>query len=140
MKAPDIIYMPEVILDESWAEKLVDTDICYIRKDLVPNEGLPPTPLTPEILEKNGFVKTEENEFVHSYHLVIPITSKENSSVIQMSFYKDPIAGVNTLFKCWNPTPPDYEGLNEMHLCNLESVHELQHALKLCKIEKQIKL
>lgn len=33
MKAPDIIYMPEVILDESWTEKIVDTDVCYLRKD-----------------------------------------------------------------------------------------------------------
>lgn len=97
--------------------------------------------ITPQILEKNGFVKIEENEYLRSYHLVVPTISKENSSVIQMTFYKDPIAGVNTLFKCWSPTPPpDYEAINEIHLCNLKSVHELQQALNLCGIKKEIKL
>ena len=38
MKAPDLIYMPEVLLDESWTKKMEDTDICYVRKDLELNE------------------------------------------------------------------------------------------------------
>lgn len=104
------------------------------------NNNFKPIPLTPELLEKNGFIKNEDNKYVCSCQIVVPASSKENSPVIQMNFYKDPIAGVNTLLRCWSPTPPDYKGSNEMHLCNLESVHELQHALKLCGIEKTIEV
>lgn len=81
-----------------------------------------PIPISPEILEKNGFLKREEGTEVW-YDIKID---------------KDNIIGVagfeNTghwVFGCsFFPNLIEHIGI--------EYVHELQHALKLCGIEKEI--
>ena len=99
-----------------------------------------PIPLTPEILEKNGFIKDKGNEYSITYHILIPTGYEKNSYTIQITFYKVPLAGVNVLFKCWGWLPPDNCGMNDIHICNVEYVHNFQHALKLCGIEKEIQI
>ena len=97
-----------------------------------------PIPLTAEILEANGFIKDEDSENGSKYHLLVPTGHERNSYTIQVTLYKEPICGVKTLVKCWGWVPPYNGGLNDIHLCSANHVHELQHALRLCGIEKEI--
>ena len=74
-----------------------------------------PIPLTPEILEKNGF--TRSNAFV------------------EWKYEEDDV------YILWKPFPwikIQSEECSVMFPC--EFVHELQHALKLCNIKKEINL
>ena len=99
-------------------------------------------PLTPEILKKNGFIKDDgkDDKLSDVYHLLVPTGFEGNSFTIQVSLYREPICGVSTLIKCWGWLPPHNGGMNDIHLCSANYVHELQHALKLCGIEKTIEL
>jgi hypothetical protein len=75
------------------------------------NEEVKPIPLTPEILEKNGFVI--ESRYCHSNSL--------QYCVLVDGLWID-ISGENY-----------FEG-------KLENVHQLQHTIRLCGIEKEITL
>ena len=79
--------------------------------ELVSGRDLEPIPLTPEILEKNGF---SENYRAHDLSY-----AQSCGDVIGIHIY-----GTNGL-------------MEEMYF---KYVHELQHALRLCGIEKEIKL
>lgn len=67
---------------------------------------LRPIPLTPEILEKNGFLQNGESWWYHDFRIVL--SSSKGVSLI---------CGVQKRF---------------------EFVHQLQHALRLCGIEKEL--
>lgn len=99
-------------------------------------------PLTLEILEKNGFIKDEDKgkEFGQTYHILIPAGYEAHSFTVQVTIYKEPIQGVDVLFKCWGWIPPFNGGLDDIHLCSLKYVHQLQHALRLCGITHEISL
>ena len=79
--------------------KLMDEDISNFQ----------PIPITEEILEKNGFVRT--NADVTTYKL--------------------------TKYLYWTPRGLEHE-LSEIPICPLNYVHELQHTLKLCNIDRKI--
>lgn len=73
-----------------------------------------PIPLTPEILEKNGLA----NDYYGSYfkedeHMSLEISSSEDGIYWTINFH-------------------------EYGILKLEYVHQLQHALKLCGIDKDI--
>ena len=75
-----------------------------------------PIPLTPEILEKNGLA----NDYYGSYfkedeHMLLEISSSEDGISWTINFH-------------------------EYGILKLEYVHQLQHALKLCGIDKGIVL
>ena len=78
-------------------------------------EHLAPIPLTDEILKKNGFQYYHKNFASLSYEHPFKLAMVE-----------------------W----PDENGLNGLwrleDIINIRYVHELQHALKLCGIDKQI--
>lgn len=103
-------------LNDTWYESGVD--------------GIEPIPLTPEILEKNGFSE--------------PVDAGDGTLICGMSFppYKltfQSIFGLPVL------TIEDVVDDDNIHTClvlkdEIYSVHELQHALKLCKIDKEIVL
>lgn len=95
-------------------------------------KGFFPIPLTPEILEKNGFRKSNVGENYTDYVFLLDL-----GGYILACFYKEPIAGVSTLLKC-NKSVCKGGGVNEVHLCTIGAVHDLQHALKLCGISKEI--
>ena len=89
-----------------------------------------PIPLTPEILEKNGFEKCRNhswhNEILRQIYVrIVCLPEKDrnlHSSVWRFDFPCIVSAGADDVsFRC------DY-------------VHELQHVLKLCRIEKEIVL
>ena len=65
--------------------------------------------------------------------------NKPKQTVIQFAFYDVPCYSVNTLFKCWTGTK-NSDGVNDLHICDLKFVHEMQHALRLCGINKTIEL
>lgn len=93
--------------------------------------------LTPEVLEKNEFIEDSTNGLHSTYHLLVPAGIEKNIYTVQVTFYKESICGVSTLFKCWGP---HNAGVDDIHLCNLHYVHEMQHIFRLCGIEKEIEL
>lgn len=93
-------------------------------------DGIEPIPLTPEILENNGFSKSAD--------------AGDGTLICGMSIppYKltfQSIFGLPVL------TIEDVVDDDNLHTClvlkdEIYSVHELQHALKQCRIEKEIVL
>lgn len=77
--------------------------------------------ITPEILKKNGFGYTEGDEELTHYYLGEPQFCKDMDLHI----------GTNNKGDFWLNT---YN--NDIH--GLRYVHELQHALRICRIEKEI--
>ena len=76
--------------------------------------------------------KEKEDELGMTYYfLTRPFTT-------QITLYKEPIGGVSILFKVWGRVPSSVGGVNDIHLCSVKYVHEMQHALRLCGIEKEI--
>lgn len=89
-----------------------------------------PIPITPEILEKNGF-KCVDNIYPYP---VFRIDDTENYFAITIAFPK----GNKTKRK--HPfVEIDSRDVFVEHII-VNSIHELQHALKLCKIKKEITL
>lgn len=86
------------------------------------NNKFSPIPLTGEILEKNGFVKQDYDGWV--------ISEKFGRRFI--SYRTDYFDGLLKILYAEEPF---------CDLClKIKYVHELQHALRLCNIEKEIKL
>ena len=96
-----------------------------------------PIPLTPEILEKNGF-KIDKNETYCKRYFFACNLGKVPQTVVEFFFFGEGVSA-DTLFKCWTK-PESCDGENNIHICDLKSVHQLQHALRLCGIEKEIEL
>lgn len=113
--------------------------VCWLQEEcegLSKADYIEPIPLTPEILEKNGFRKSEDG-FWPRYVFVADI-EKCPQTVIDFSFYGENVSG-HTLLKCWT-RPQGCDGENNIHICDLKYVHQLQRALRLCGIEKEIEL
>lgn len=97
---------------------------------IVERNEIEPIPITPEILEKNGFkVKEPESNFKY--------VTTGRKYTIEFLFFGEAIHGVSTVMDC---EVVFSGGLDRIHKCNVKYVHELQHALKLCGIEKEIEL
>lgn len=78
------------------------------------NNNFKPIPLTPEILEKNGLTKNcYASFFKEDKYMALEITTEDD--------------GIYWTINC-----------NEYGILKLEYVHQLQHALKLCEISKEI--
>lgn len=82
-----------------------------------------PIPLTPEILEKNGFVQNPRSKSRRSHQIC--------TDSVYISWWR---GRINILFK-------PFIGHSTNHV-NVDGkyVHELQHALRICGIEKEIVL
>lgn len=89
-------------------------------KTYVPIKFIEPIPLTTEILEKNGFVKDEKNDNMYYW----------NWGVIDDCMSYDKETSKVRIFSV--------SGLTFVKI--LQYVHELQHALRLCEIKKEIEL
>lgn len=94
-------------------------------------DKLLPIPITPEILEKNGFKLKEKGVLYTEY------VSGDEHSIIEFGFYKESIHDIDTVLNC---ELGFVGGLDRIHHCHVKYVHELQHALRLCGIEKEIVL
>ena len=84
-----------------------------------------PIPITKELLEKNGF---ERDELIESYN---HYCGMDNRVSLNDDFYY--INSRNTWY-----VHVDSEDYSTIARCELTYVHELQHILKLCKIDKEI--
>lgn len=92
-------------------------------------EFLEPIPLTPEILEKNGFVEDKSVGYCERY--IWADSMRLPQTVVEFSFGDDGA----TMLNCWIKLN---DGENNIHICDPSYVHQLQHALRLCGIEKEI--
>ena len=86
----------------------------------VSTTDLSPIPLTPEILEKNGFVKILKKvyEFCTDDYRILWPTDNNNTLAVNSYFAK-------------------YGILSKQ---NIDYVHQLQQALRVCEIDKEIEL
>ena len=92
-------------------------------------DEIKPIPITKEFLEKNGFVKLDENG---TYKWFLPD---------EQEYYY----GYSSIYysieeKLLNVVRENRKGAQNQCKGNFEYVHELQHALKLCGIEKEFVL
>ena len=94
-------------------------------------------PLTPEILEKNGFRLTKADTVCPSDRYWWAINGTRDGAMIEITIYNPDVHGVKVLTKIHTQSSHE-SGVNTVHSCDIESVHELQHALRLCGIEKEI--
>ena len=90
-----------------------------------------PIPITKEILEKNGFKLKEKGVLYTEY------VSGDEHSIIEFGFYKESIHDIDTVLNC---ELGFVGGLDRIHHCHVKYVHELQHALRLCGVNKTIEL
>ena len=104
-------------------------------------DDIQPIPLTPEILEKNGFKKGIGFGYSETYPTYCWGYHNDVTDLasVEVTFYDKPIGAVKVLVRMeTNSLHPC--GFNTFHSCDLENVHELQHALRLCGIDKEIEL
>ena len=80
-----------------------------------------PIPLTPEILKKNGILYEKQ-----SYYYVI-----EDDKDLECTYYIQQVQGYWTI-------GVDIGAYDCSVFARIKYVHQLQHALKLCEIEKEI--
>ncbi len=94
-----------------------------------------PIPLTREILEKNGFTysQSESNSLCRAF----VYTDKFHHEWVEVVLYDMPISGCRCLVKI-DTDSRTCNGVNKVHNCDMDYVHQLQHALRLCGIEKEI--
>lgn len=90
-------------------------------RGLISFSELKPIPITKEILEKNGFKEDGDWVYGDSDSYFIP-TYQSGFDIGTWETHIEPTEGIG-----------DFSG-------NLKYVHELQHALRLCGIEKEIVL
>ena len=94
-----------------------------------------PIPLTPEILEKNGF----SSETFLTAEWEKEVYFKEFSScVVEPDESGKYIFGTTI---CWNKkdgdgSPMDWGTMYDSRICNLQYAHELQRALRLCGLNE----
>ena len=99
-------------------------DIFYVK-------DIKPIPLTQEILESNGFELTEKDDIFRC---------QDGKIVIEVGIYHPDFINIG-----FEQTTPDGTNKGEISsICKIDGsdifVHELQHALRLCGIEKEIVL
>ena len=92
-------------------------------------EHIKPIPLTPEILEKNGFVNDNS-----VYGVRYRWESEDTRTEIRIYSPQDGYSGMTIIKNSYLVDEVSYD------LPDVYMVHELQHALKLCGIEKEIAL
>ena len=89
-----------------------------------------PIPLTPEILEKNGFENIDNKYTFPTFRC----DDKENFFVITIGFPEEDETKRKMPFI-------DIDSVNVyIGYLTINFVHELQHALRLCKVDKEIVL
>lgn len=98
-----------------------------------------PILLTKEILEENGFKEVHGFGYFDKYptlgwgyHNGI-----HDYCSIDVTFYDTPINGVSHLVKI-NRNSASGDGINSVHNCDIDYVHQLQHAIRQCGIDKEI--
>jgi hypothetical protein len=119
MKAEELMRNDWVCIDNENAPRQVDWirsgEVGLLWSQTVTPPYLKPIHLTPEILENNGFTKELDGDGFHYWYTLIADHTKFS------------LLYVRSIFQWLGPLDFKY-------------VHELQHALRLCGIEKEIVL
>ena len=89
-----------------------------------------PIPLTAEILERNGFRKFNFRNIEDQHQWTWWLDTQTNVSLWTRELKDDPKDG--WMIRIESPLASC--------CCKIEHIHHLQHALRLCKIEKEIEL
>ena len=119
-------YRGQIIKVTSLYDKGGSNEVGWSNKEIVWVNGrcIEPIPLTPEILEKNGFEKQWQDNYEYS----------DDDENLNMTFFPKSSNYTNGAY--------DYidieKGCMTINEMPIEFVHELQHALRLCGIEKEI--
>lgn len=131
----DYLYYFDQLTDEKFLGKIetIEGDVCILdeidggfREEHI--SDLAPIPLTPEILEKSGFEK-QDGKQIYIARKMFP--SYSNGHSIHY-FPKQNLVTISLIFD---------DGLNaKQYVMPCSYLHELQHALKICKIDKEITL
>lgn len=125
---PNEVMVGDWVFFKGKPDKVSPGHIVYMRSDMYSQEyqdGTQPIPLTPEILEKNGFEKDGLIELYNHY------CGMDNRVALH-----DDFMSMNSR-NMWN-VHVDSEDYCTIANCELTYVHELQHILRLCKIDKEI--
>ena len=124
-----VTVMPSGMLIQVAAvhKKKVAYHTCTNKLPWVREGLLRPIPLTPEILEKNGFTQCEPQ----GYDLYIK--DKEGAGLYRIFWQGE---SYNYYLEIAAYAYP----LGEFNKTNIKYVHQLQHALRLCGINKEISL
>ena len=114
-----------------------DDELKIVIVDVLPlvftPEDIDPVPLTPEILKKNRWWKcNEDNEDGTTQYEM-----DEGNINYDLWLPSDKFPGLFGCRRRWEGLTQFYEMVNELP-CSF--VHQLQHALRLCGIEKEIEL
>ena len=89
-------------------------------------KSIEPIPINPEILLKNGFLQGKNSTINYYYYY--------DKTSIGVTFYESCIlVKIETYCKTTN-------GVNRLHNCDIKYIHQLQQAMRLCGIGKEIKL
>lgn len=131
MEAKDLMIGDK--LKTVFSQKIVE--VKEIKQNCIYTEGngygyneIEPIPLTPEILEKNGFTKFTPPPGIHAIcYSLDNKKEKYNLTIANYNKYKRLLLNVDS---------EDSECFN----IKCDYVHELQHALRLCGIKKEIVL
>lgn len=116
-----------------WADEYNGKKVCSILTDSsdvwYPIGTFEPIPITPEILKKNGFILSEKDGSCEVYEYLY------DDTFMQIMFYlKDKIIIVR--IEKYNYESEYY--MNALHNCEIKYIHKLQHAMRLCGINKEI--
>ena len=109
--------------------RLID-DLEFNELNYIEREGFEPIPITPEILEKNGFMKETDGEWA-IWNIGEEGTNSEFDSLYFQDFRKLYTRDWRFSFDLYG------RGHGGIHI---QYVHELQHALRLYGIEKDINI
>ena len=98
-----------------------------------------PIPITGEILEKNGFKLHHKDRFHDADYYVYWKGGEREGTAIVVRFFEPDAGGVKVLVR-FEMESFHKLGINTLHSCDIEYVHELQNAIRLYKIDKEIEL
>ena len=120
----DICIVDEIRVDNTVVLTALNTDVTSIDGDQVSVNEIASIPLTTEILEKIGFVEfMPHNWQIVIDNIMIEIRESEHNMAIWLDWEEH---DTGTYASYILPGP--------------NCVHELQHALRLCKVNKDIKM
>ena len=98
--------------------------------DIYPYDAIEPIPLTPEILEKNGFEKLDFSHYhINNRALVLDADGK----------WEGPLSW-HWVVTEMSTNAKGQRVVLDYYVATIKYVHELQHALRICRIEKEITL
>lgn len=124
----NICIVDEIRVDNTVVLTALNTDVTSIDGDQVSVDEIKPIPFTAEILEKNGFIGGEYKSYTgYVWYL-------EEKGFRKIWF----IMSCEKSILCGEKIKANGSIGDNFSIPNIKFVHELQHALRLCNIEKEI--